>query len=250
MSKTRQIKIRSLTAKFSSGHCIDWHSHKWIQLVFATSGVMHLQDNRNTWIVPAHRAVWIPAGVSHFVKMFGTVSMRTLYFHPSMNVFVSDKCLAVNVSNLMRELIVHISEVGIVIPNSIEKRSLIQFTVCQAKKMEAEPLMLPMPKDRRAYNAAKSLLANPAQSLPVVANENAASLRTLQRIFLIETGLSLGRWRSQARLFSSLPLLGEGRRVTEVSLDIGFESLSAFISAFRKFFGVTPGKYFQNKPIL
>lgn len=240
------MKIRSLAAKFSPGHRIDWHSHDWLQLVYATSGVMHVQTNRNTWIVPSRRAVWIPAGLPHQVTMCGAVMMRTLYFHPSMKVFSSDQCLAVNVTNLMRELIIHTCDNGIVTPNSTENRSLIQFVVCQAMRMSAAPLMLPMPSDPRGLQAAKLIIEDPSLSLSAVTADIDVSLRTLQRIFSIETKLSLGRWKSQARLLAALPLLEEGQQVTDVSLDLGFESVSAFISAFRKFFGVTPAKYFQN----
>ncbi len=247
MSKTRQSKIRSLSAKFSPGHVVAWHCHGWHQLIYATSGVFHLNTESTRWFVPSRRAVWIPCGLEHEVAMAGSVMMQTLYFHPSMKVLVADKCIAVNVSNLMRELIIHTCNLGIVAPNSNENRGLIQFVVCQAKKMESEPLMLPMPSDARAVGAAESILKNPSESLSVVANQNSTSLRTLQRIFTSETGLSLGRWRSQARLLSALPLLEQGQPVTDVSMDLGFESLSAFISAFRKFFGVTPAKYFRGE---
>ena len=244
MSKTRQTKIRSLIAKFSPSHRIDWHSHDWLQLAYATSGVMHIQTKRTTWIVPSRRAVWIPAGLVHQVVMSGSVTMRTLYFHPGMKVFESGECMAVNVSNIMHEFIIHICDLGIVTPNSIENRSLIQFVVCQAKKMSVEPLMLPMPHDETALRVANSLLADPASALSSLAKENLVSLRTLQRVFAVETGMSFGRWRSQARLLSALPMLEEGRQVTDVAFALGYESLSAFISAFRKFFGVTPAKYF------
>ena len=154
--------------------------------------------------------------------------------------------MAVNVSNLMREFIIHICDLGIVTPNSIEARSLIQFVVCQARKMRAEPLMLPMPHDETALRVANSLLSDPSQALSSLAKENSVSLRTLQRFFSLQTGMSFGRWRSQARLLSALPMLEEGRQVTDVSLDLGFDSLSAFIFAFRRFFGVTPARYFQR----
>ncbi|MFK7769023.1 MAG: helix-turn-helix domain-containing protein [Mariniblastus sp.] len=243
MSKTRQTKIRSLTAKFSQGHQVDWHSHDWMQLVFATSGVMHVQTERSTWIVPPQRAVWIPAELSHKIVMYGAVMMRTLYLPPRMRVVSSKRCVAVNVSNLMRELIVHICKLGIVEPSCVENRSLIQLLICQAKKMESEPLMLPMPSDPRAIAAANSMLADPAQSLSEVAKESNVSLRTLQRFFTEQTQTPLGRWRRQAGLLSAVRLLEEGRTVTEISNALGFESLSAFIFSFRKFFGVTPSKY-------
>lgn len=198
-------------------------------------------------MVPSHRAVWIPGGLSHQIRMHGSVKMRTIYFHPDMRVFTSDQCLAVNVSGLMRELIIHVCDIGIVRPKTVESRSLIDFVVSRARKMKTEPLMLPMPQDERGRQAAHSILANPSLAPAEVAAMHSTSVRTLQRIFSADTGLTLGRWRTQARLLSALPLLEQGRPVTDVSLDLGFESLSAFISSFRKFLGVTPAKYFQTR---
>lgn len=204
-----------------------------------------MQSKRNTWLVPSHRAVWIPPNLAHRVEMFGIVMMQTLYFHPTMKVYSDDHCQAVNVSNLMRELIIHTCGQGIISPDSQENRSLINFLVGQAKAMDSAPFKLQMPVDERAVQAANSILSDPSKSLSAVVLATGCSTRTLQRIFPAETGLSFGRWRSQARLLTALRLLESGRSVTSVALDLGFDSMSAFISAFRKFFGVTPGKFYS-----
>ena len=247
MSKSRQTKIRSLSARFSHGHYIERHSHQWHQLLYATFGVLHLKTENSCWIVPAYRAIWIPSQLVHDVSMAGSVMMRTLYFHPSMKVLAADTCIGVNVSNLMRELIIHSCELGIITPESTENRHLVRFLLSRMKRMDLEPLTLPLPIDARGVSATESILENPAEDLATIARKSSTSLRTLQRIFAAETGMSLGRWRSQARLLSALPLLEQERTVTDVALDLGYESISAFVSSFRKFFGVTPAKYFRKR---
>ena len=52
----------------------------WDQLCFASQGVMNVETSDGTWVVPPHRAVWIPAGTRHAVRMTGRVSLRTLFF--------------------------------------------------------------------------------------------------------------------------------------------------------------------------
>jgi AraC-like DNA-binding protein len=42
-----------------------------------------------------------------------------------------------------------------------------------------------------------------------------------------------------------MPRLGRGEPVTTVALEVGYESPSAFIAAFRAMFGVTPGRYWD-----
>ena len=75
-----------------------------------------------------------------------------------------------------------------------------------------------------------------------------ASLRTLQRLFLAQTGLSLEAWRGRARMQQAVVALSAGAPVTEAALDAGYQSASAFIAAFKRAFGVTPSRYRTLSP--
>ncbi len=63
-----------------------------------------------------------------------------------------------------------------------------------------EDLQLPLPRDRRARAVAQRLLASPSDQagMTTLARDAGASLRSLQRLFLQETGLTIEAWRRQA----------------------------------------------------
>jgi AraC-like DNA-binding protein len=116
---------------------------------------------------------------------------------------------------------------------------------CSTKsRAPVTPLALPLPADPRAAGVAQQVLAAPADDsdLDRLGRLHGAGRRTLERIFRAETGLSFGMWRQQARLLHSVSALAEGKPVTEASLDAGYASLSAYIAAFKRTFGCTPGK--------
>jgi len=46
---------------------------------YAVAGVMRIQTEREAWVVPPDRAVYVPGGTVHSVAMRGAVEMRTLY---------------------------------------------------------------------------------------------------------------------------------------------------------------------------
>jgi AraC-like DNA-binding protein len=70
-----------------------------------------------------------------------------------------------------------------------------------------------------------------------------ASPRTLARLFVAETGLTFGAWRQQARVLEAMGRLGGGQAVTDVALDLGYDSVSAFSAMFRRAAGVSPSAY-------
>ena len=70
-----------------------------------------------------------------------------------------------------------------------------------------------------------------------------ASERTVARLFQSETGLSFGAWRQQARLLEAMGRLGGGAPVTQVALDLGYDSVSAFSAMFRRAAGASPSAY-------
>ena len=103
--------------------------------------------------------------------------------------------------------------------------------------LEATPFALPMPTDIRALRAAEQSLAAldaPPPSVPQLAASAATSARTLERLFVAQTGSSLGRWQRRFRLLAAERALAAGASVTEAAYDAGYASPSAFIAAFRR----------------
>jgi AraC-like ligand binding domain len=99
--------ITTLTHDYPTSHVVPLHFHDRDQLVYASRGVMTVRTPNGTWVVPPHRAVWIPAQIPHTITMSGLVAMRTLYLKPGLAEALPRDCCVINVSNLLKELILH-----------------------------------------------------------------------------------------------------------------------------------------------
>jgi AraC-like DNA-binding protein len=259
MSKLRQSPVAcpplpslvtTLTYDFVHGHAIPEHFHPEDQLVYACRGVMTVRTREGVWVVPAQRAVWIPAKIPHSIVMSGAVSMRTIYFRARMVKRLPRTCCVVNVPPVLQELILHACTYPRLSRRSKVQAHLIAVIVDQLGTVRAIPLQLPSPSDPRAARVAEALQRDPSErrSLHAVCKRAGASKRTIERIFQSETRLSLGKWRQQLRLMRSLQLLAAGEKITHAALEAGYSTPSAFIAMFRKTLGTTPGRYFATLP--
>jgi AraC-like DNA-binding protein len=237
--------MASVSADLGHGHTISEHSHPEDQLLFASKGVMTVSTKQGVWVVPPQRAVWIPANTPHSVALSGKVPMRTLYMHPKLCRGLSAKCFVMNVSSLLRELILHACTFPSLRKRILTERRIVEIIVDQLEAVESIPLQLPHPSDRRALRVARALVANPGddRSLETLCKDCGASKRTIQRLFLEETRMTFGKWRQQLRLFHAMQVLASGEKVTVAALESGYNSTSAFISMFRKQFGTTPARF-------
>jgi AraC-like DNA-binding protein len=109
-------------------------------------------------------------------------------------------------------------------------------------------LSVPLPTDPRARQVADALLAEPAdgRTIDQWGRLVGASGRTLARAFVEQTGMTFGRWRTEARLCAALPLLAGGATVAAVARHVGYASPGAFVATFRATVGTTPGRYFAE----
>jgi AraC-like DNA-binding protein len=221
------------------------HSHSWSQLVYAREGVIAVESTNACWVVPTNRAIWVPTGQLHSIKMYGKVFLQTLYFESHLEAQIELQFASYEITSLLRELIAFVCSKGMIHPDTDEHRNLIAFLTFQVRKLRPFPLMVPMPIDQRAKRLASRLIDNPGteQSLADLCRECGTSLRTMQRVFSQEMGMPLSRWRNQVVMVHAIQMLASDRSITEVSLELGFESASAFIFSFRKYFGVAPGQY-------
>lgn len=247
-ARDRTSEITTLTYDYPAGYVIPLHFHDRDQVVYASRGVMTIRTETGSWVVPPHRAVWIPAGVSHTIAISGMVAMRTLYLKPRLARTLPRDCSVVNVSPLLRELILHACKLGALRKRVRSRERLIGVILDQLEAVEMIPLQLPHLSDPRARRVAEVLTANPGddRTLTQICRKSGASKRTIERLFQQEAGMTFGRWRQQLRLMQAMRLLAEGAKVTHAALEAGYSTPSAFISMFRKSLGTTPTAYFRH----
>lgn len=227
------------------GTRFEWHSHADHQLAWSPEGVLVvLTEDGASYVLPPSRALWVPAGTVHETRASGAAVLRSVYLEPLRCPIDWSAPTPVGVSPLLGELIHHLDDRGL----GAEERSRAEAVLFD--------LLLPLriatidvrrPSDPRARDVADALLADPAdpRTLREWGQAVGASSRTLARVFLEDTGLSFGRWRTLVRLQASLPYLAEQMPVSTVAPLVGYRTTSAYVVAFRTHTGVTPGRYFQ-----
>jgi AraC-like DNA-binding protein len=243
----RESAITTLTRDYPAGYAIPLHFHDRDQLVYASRGVMTIRTRGASWVVPPCRAVWIPAGISHTITMSGAVAMRTLYLKPRLATSLPPDCCVVNVSALLKELILYVCTFRALKKTVDWQGHLIAVVVHQLEAVQMIPLQLPHLSDPRLVRIAQLFTKNPGdrRTLAEICRASGASKRSVERLFQQEIGMTFGKWRQQLRLMQAMRLLAEGEKVTFAALESGYSTPSAFISMFRKALGITPTSYFK-----
>jgi len=225
-----------------------WHSHDCAQLLHTLSGVVRVETDNGYWIVPPSRGVWLPAGTRHRLQITGDVAARSLFVDPFARADLPAICQVVQVSDLLRELIVR----ALVLPESYTAGSreerIYELILDEIRGMTMLPFNLPQPKAGALLALCRDIQAQPGLSWTTAqaAQQVCVSERTLLRHFRQQTGLSFSEWVRRARLLEALSRLAQGQSVLRVALDLGYESHSAFSAMFRRILGLAPSDYFTH----
>lgn len=234
--------VAAMAKSFPDGHLIARHHHPRAQLLHAVAGLMKVDTDAGTWLVPPDQALWIPPGIAHEIAVTGRLEMRTLYISPDASAGLPDECVVLAVSPLLRELVVRATQLPVDYDEDGPGGAVMQLILAEIQAARSLPLHLPMPRDRRLLRLCSMVQADlaAAHSREHYAARVGLSPRSLTRLFRLETGMGFVEWRQKARLLAALPRLGAGEPVTEVALALGYGSPSAFAAMFRRVLGITP----------
>lgn len=225
---------------YPTGTKIELHSHKAHQLIHAISGTMWVSTQDQLWVLPIGRALWIPSQTEHEIRCNGAVEMRTAYLSPAYADLPA--CLQVlSISALAREILVRLAEGA-----EWDVQDPLAYVLLQeVRRADTEALSLPLPRDKRVAMLAESLRSNPEihKTISDWAKELGFSERSLIRRIRDETGMTFREFRRQIRVLVAIEMLAGGQSVTNVALDVGFETSSAFIKAFKTVTGLTPKQF-------
>ncbi|MFD4960125.1 AraC family transcriptional regulator [Microbacterium sp. NPDC058389] len=229
-------------------------SHARGHLVYAAAGVLTVQTDRGTSIVPADRIAWTPARVAHRHTAHGSTDMRIVFLPPSLAGRVPDRPAVFLANGLARELLLTLtnpqdSDGSTTAYSPSARARLMRVLVDELREAQEQPLHLPEPQDDRLRAVARMLADDPADSssLAELARRAGAGTRTLSRLLHDELGMTFYEWRSQLRIHRALVLLADGHDVTQTAHACGWANPSGFIAAFTAIIGSTPGRYQSSR---
>ena len=241
--------MTALARNEATGNYIAPHSHPRGQLLYATSGLMRAATDTGIWLLPPQRGLWIPAGVVHDQRMLSPTTIRTLYIEPATAERLGNTCRTIEVSALLKELILALLAEPIEYSLSEKNQHLVALILIELETARTLNLEIPWPQDRRLLTICEAVLNAPdtPMSLDYWSEKVGGSSRTLIRLFIKETGQTFRHWVQQVRLAEALNRLENGESVANVANGLGYASPSAFAAMFRKTMGQSPTDYLVNR---
>lgn len=218
------------------------HRHRKGQLVLALHGSVTCEVPQAMWMVPPQHGVWIPGGMPHSNRATDNARICFLFIEPDA-ARMPHECCTLAISPLVRELILHLAAAPADQASTAQVVALLLELLVTAP---VERLHLPVSDHPKISRMARALTRDPADrtALAQWGERLAMSERSLARLVLQETGLTFGRWRQQLHILIALRQLSEGATVQQVAGNLGYDSVTAFITMFKKALGQPPGRYF------
>jgi AraC-like DNA-binding protein len=240
--------VRTSAADLMAAAVLPNHAHEWHQLIYVSAGLMSVATEVGSWVAPATWAIWVPAGIHHGIRFVVDSAFRTAYFRPDWADGYPTGCTVVSVSALLRELILRTIKIGKLDRRHPLDTAIAALMVSELQVSGARSLSLKQPTGEAMCRAATLMTKRNRQAATVssLASAVGAGTRTFERQFFAETGMTPGRWRQQQAMLTALELLAGGTAIKTVAAQSGYRTASAFIAAFRKIFGTTPGCYFSQ----
>lgn len=238
------VPVQPLARTYPRGLYIDPHEHEWGQLLYAMSGVMWVDTPEEALAVPPQRAVWLPPGVPHGIRVVSDLQMRNIYLPPALASTLDSTVQVIEVGRLLRELIINLVEQAA--GQSSYTEAVLNLTLLELQRAGRTLLRVPMPDtpDRRLLNLCQSVMASPTLdvSFEQHAQHAGASVRTLARLFQVELGTGFAQWRRQVQLATAAAELIQGTGVNQIARSLGY-SPSSFSDMFRRELGMSPSLY-------
>ncbi|MEW2517818.1 helix-turn-helix domain-containing protein [Actinacidiphila alni] len=218
------------------------HSHPEHMLLWSASATLTIGTPGRDWLVPPGYGLWVPGWTEHSVSTLRFGEGSVLAFAPERCPITWARPTGVSITPLLRELIAHLCRTG---PQDTTRAPAEALAFALLAPLPDHDIQVAMPTDPRVRTIAERLVADPSdpRELAAWADHVHAGVRTLSRLFVAETGLSFARWRTQVRIRAAIHLLSDGATVESTARAVGYRKPSAFIAAFRRATGQTPGTY-------
>jgi len=220
------------------------HTHPKGQLILALDGYVTCEAANKMWMVPTHSAIWVSANTCHSNRASDNANLCFVFIDANLKGMPTHTC-TLAITSLVKSLMLKLASENQAYSEGDKTARLAQVLFDLLIEMPAQPLDFALSKHVVIQTMSRELIEHPnnRKTLAQWAVQFALTERTLARLIKKQTGMTFGKWRTQLHIITALQALSDGQSVQQVSELLGYESVSAFITMFKKVMGKSPTKY-------
>lgn len=222
------------------------HHHLCHQLIVVKQGFIRVTTSKGQFAITPQRGIWLTQGIEHRLNILKNTQVLSAFVEPLARADLPNRSQVVTISELLQALLGSAIDIDSHYQADTREAWLVELILDELRQLTAladfEVPQPTLPEYQAICDKIRQRLSH-QWSLADVAQLLAISERTVSRQFTAQTGLSFVEWLRRLRLQHSLELLLQGQSVVDVALAVGYDSPSAFSTAFKQRIGVSPSQY-------
>jgi AraC-like DNA-binding protein len=215
-------------------------------VLYAPIGRVRVATPQGSWTLSARQAAWIPPWLAFEIAIAPAARLATVRVDQSKLGSLPRTCALVGVSPLLREAILRLAagrdDLASHHAACVEAVLVVELEL-ELSATDSSRVPLPAHPGLRALCLAFLTELDSPTSPAEWAARLGMSRRTLARCFRHELSTTIAAWQRSVRVEEARRRLRAGESVTQVALDMGYESLSAFTAMFRRMTGLPPSAF-------
>ncbi|AJH16049.1 AraC family transcriptional regulator [Myroides profundi] len=233
-------------------HNNEFHHHKKAQLVYVESGYQHLHVESCQFLLPQNHVAYIPSNMPHKTTHASEhISLHTLYFDVDDLPPFYDELYLFSIPSVLREMIMYTEKWSMNMEYEESEQTFLRAILLELPSFvqNAVPLITPVPRTNALLEVTAYIHKHYRSTITIdeLAQLSFMSIRTLERQFKKETGISIAKYIQMARIIKSIELLSEGQyTINEIALLVGYNSAQSYSNVFTKLMGQRPTEFIQH----
>ena len=214
------------------------HVHSFYQLTYVEEGYQYFHIDQKVYFVPQNHVILIPSNTLHRTTSDAkTVILKVLLFKSAPEKDFYRDVQVFSAPSVLSEMLAYASKWNKLDESNEEQSVFLKAVLISLPHFyqENSSLEIPIPKDQRLTPVCHFINQNYKYNLSTdeLANIARMSIRTLQRTFKRETGVTLKKYVQLIRILKSIELIDTNQYTfTEVAYKVGYKSLSAFTNSY------------------
>lgn len=210
------------------------HTHRRYQLTYVEEGYQYFHIENNIYLVPKNHVIWIPSEKEHRTASEAeTVNLMLVLFRSVPNDVFYKGVHIFAAPPVLKEMLLYASKWNRLTYINEEQALFLKAMLhgLQHFCSEQVSLQVPVPSDNRLIPVCNKINTAYQHHLNIheLADTAGMSVRSLQRTFKQETGITVQKYLQLIRILKSVELIDTARyTLSEIAFMVGYRSLSAF----------------------